>query len=331
MLAGCGPVLAQTEQTVTRPQTGPDHADPSSTEPWLDRAQNGLYRSVWRSAMHVDRLFGSDESEEPYTHAYGSIAPALLWDEFDGFDPQVRFRVSVPLPQINERFNAFIGRVNPEEFVTESAPQSGAFPRQYGPPDDDDTLFGIIYRDPEKQGSHFDASAGLRVRSPLDPYIKGSYVFERGSYDRLLFGFRQTLFWRNSENLGLTTRFDVAHIVNDAWLVRWTTSGTISQESHGLRGYGAVNVLRGFPSRRAIAFEVGFDGSTDALVPMHEYGMKAAYRQSIVRDWLVIELRTSLTWPKDLPEQPRKPSWGVGLGFEMFFGDQDFLARPATF
>jgi hypothetical protein len=44
-----------------------------------------------------------------------------------------------------------------------------------------------------------------------------------------------------------------------------------------------------------------------------------------------MEIRTSLTWPKEELDQPRAPSWGVGLGFEMFFGTDEFLARPVTF
>jgi hypothetical protein len=66
-------------------------------------------------------------------------------------------------------------------------------------------------------------------------------------------------------------------------------------------------------------------------VPVQEYGFKAAYRQAVMRDWLVMEVRTSLTWPKEYPDQPRAPSWGVGVGFEMFFGTDEFLARPITF
>ncbi len=57
---------------------------------------------------------GSAQEEPPaaYQGASGSITPAVLWDEFDGFQPKLRFRVDVPLPQLNERFNAFIGRVD---------------------------------------------------------------------------------------------------------------------------------------------------------------------------------------------------------------------------
>jgi hypothetical protein len=299
---------------------------------WLDRTQEGVHEMVWKSAMHVDRWFGSQEPPSAYQGASGSLSPALLWDEFKGFQPKVRFRVDVPLPQLNERFNAFVGRVDRDEYVSERNLRSGAFQRQYGEIGEEQTLAGISYRTPPKQGGRFDAGAGIRVRLPLDPYVKGSYVFERGDSMSGLLSLRQTVFWQNSEHGGFTSRVDLEKLfAEDLWLVRWTTSGSISERSNGVYGYSAITALRGLPNRRALAFEVGMDGATDDRVAMHDYGVKAAYRQSVARDWLVMEVRTSLGWPKDEPEQPRKPSWGLGIGFEMFFGTDEFLARPVTF
>jgi hypothetical protein len=299
-------------------------------DPWLDRAQRGLHQAVWRSAMRIDRVFGAEADESAYREASGSLAPALLWDEFDGFQPKVRFRVNLPLPRLNERFNAFIGRVNRDEYVTERELESGAFPSQYGPTEDDQTLFGIRYRQP-RQGGRFEADAGMRIRSPLDPYVKASYRFERGASERTLLSLRETAFWQNSEEFGLTSRVDIERIFDDRWLLRFTGSGTFSQETEGVRGYTALTVLRGFPDRRAIAAEIFSGGEFDAAVPVDNYGAKVAYRRSISRDWLILEMRSSLTWPKEHPEQPRAPSWGVGVGVEMFFGTDQFLARPVTF
>ena len=78
-------------------------------------------------------------------------------------------------------------------------------------------------------------------------------------------------------------------------------------------------------------FRLGVESDTAKEVPLEEFGLKAAYRKSVLRDWLVLELRTSLTWPKDREEQPRKPSWGFGLGCEMYFGNEEFSSRPVTF
>ncbi len=141
--------------------------------PWIDRAHAGVFNAVWRSAMRMDQWFGSTESEAAYMETSGSIAPALLYDEFDGLQPRFRFQVDMPLPRINERLHAFIGRVNRDEYVTERRPGSGAFARQYGPVEDDETLLGIRYREP-RQGGRWEADAGLRLTSPLDPFVKGS-------------------------------------------------------------------------------------------------------------------------------------------------------------
>jgi len=299
-------------------------------DPWIDRAHDGVFNSVWRSAMRMDQWFGSTADEAAYMKTSGSIAPALLYDEFDGFQPRLRFQVDVPLPQLNERFHAFIGRVNPDEYVTERRPGSGAFARQYGPVEDDETLFGIRYREP-RQGGRFEADLGLRFRFPMDPFIKGSWRFDKGTTETTLFSFRETAFWQNSEKLGFTSRFDVERVLQDTWLLRGTLSGTISQRTEGVRGYAAFNAIRGLPDRRAICAELFSEGEMDADVPLGNYGVKLAYRRSVSRDWLVLETRVSLTFPKDDPSQVREASWGVGVGLEMFFGTNEFLARPVTF
>ena len=44
-----------------------------------------------------------------------------------------------------------------------------------------------------------------------------------------------------------------------------------------------------------------------------------------------MEVRTSLDWPRDFIYQRRSASFGIGLGFEMMIGTDEFLARPITF
>ena len=299
-------------------------------DPWIDRAHNGVFNAVWRSAMRVDQWFGSTENEVAYMKTTGSLAPALLWDEFDGFTPRLRFQVDVPLPRLNERFHAFIGRVNRDEYVTERRPGSGAFARQYGPLEDDETLLGIRYRSPQ-QGGYFDADAGLRLASPLDPFVKGSYNFNRGESETTLVSFREIAFWQNSEKFGFTSRVDAERVFRDVYLLRGTLSGTISQRSEGVRGYTSLMLLRGFPERRAAAVELFSEHELDDEVPLRNFGVKLAWRQNVARDWLVLETRLSLTYPREFAFQHREPSWGIGIGLEMFFGTDEFLARPITF
>jgi hypothetical protein len=305
---------------------------PAPDPRWIDRLHQGVYDTVWRSSMRIDHLFGAQYGSEVYQRGVsGSIAPMLLWDEFNHFKPRLRFSANVPLPQLNERFNVFIGRVNREELVTERGERSSSFRRQVDTTRDEQTIFGISYRAPPHQGWRFDGGAGVRLGFPMDPYVKGSYVYRHGAVEDLLFSFRQTGFWQQSERFGTTSRIDLERLFTGPWLLRWTNSGTVSQESEGVRGYSSVMGLRGFPGRRAFAVAVGFNGESNAEVPLQDYGFKVAWRQSVVRNWLVLELRTSLDWPREREEQRRESSWGIGIGFEMFFGTDEFFARPVTF
>jgi hypothetical protein len=317
------------------PETEEVGPQPPTSRPdrwhWLDWTRQGVYDALWHSAMRVDRWFGSPEDETEYQKVYGSIAPALLWDRHYGISEPFRFNVNLPLPQIDQRFHAFVGRFDPNELITESSEPSGAFRRQYGPATQDQTLFGLGFHQPPKQGGYFDAGAGVRIALPMDPYLKGSYVYDRGASDRGLFSVRETAFWQHSQGFGVTSRMDTERIYDLRWLTRLTGSVTLSEKSAGVLWWAAADLMRGFASRRAFAFEIESDGQTDAPVPLHTYGAKFAYRRSVLRKWLIMEWRTSISWPKDLPQQERKVSPGLGVGFEMLFGTDEFLARPVTF
>ncbi len=322
--------LASPGTTAPGPATGP--AADAEKYRWLDRTHQEVYDAVWHSSMKVDRWFGSELGEQTYQNgAYGSLAPAILYDQYNHIRTQLRFNANFPLPQIDDRFHAFVGRVNPQEFITERDEPSGAFQRQYGPATEDQTIFGLSFHEPHTQGGYFDAGAGVRIALPMDPYVKGSYVFEHGASEHGLLSLRETLYWEHSDGVGVTSRIDLERIFDLRWLVRWTASATVSQESRGTRGYSSLLAMRGFPNRHALALEIGFDGESKAPVELHDYGLKAAYRQCILRRWLVMEVRASVDWPKDFVYQHRNRSLGIGLGFEMLFGTDEFLARPVTF
>jgi hypothetical protein len=333
---------ARSGDPTAKPTPAPDQLAPPHDEAgkasgqdvpyhWLDTTRRSLYNTLWKSAAHVDRWFGSSQDDTVYQKVYGSIAPAMLYSQYDGLRTQVRFNMNFPFPEANDRLHAFVGRFDPNEFITERDEPSGAIPRTYGPPTEDQTLLGIGYRQPDRQGSRFDAGAGIRLGFPMDPYIKGSYIYERGRSETGLFSVRETLFWQNSDGAGETTRLDLERIFYGTWLARYTISATRSQMSQGLRGYTSALLLHGLPGRRAVAFEVGSDGQSEAPVQLHDYGFKAAYRQGILRRWLIMEIRTSVDWPRDYIYQRRTASFGVGIGFEMLLGTEDFLARPITF
>ena len=92
-------------------------------------------------------------STRPCTAAWPS---AQSWDERDQWDPSLRFRARVTLPQLSERFDAFVGRVDPEEYVTELRDDFDTLPRQFARQQDDAVLLGLGYGQPGRGGGHFE-------------------------------------------------------------------------------------------------------------------------------------------------------------------------------
>src|SRR5512141_124599 len=164
---------------------------------WIDRMQSGLYRRMCLTAAGFDGFFGNARFDDDYEATYGSLSVGTLWDQRDKLDPSVRFRVNMKLPQLNERFNAFVGRLNPDEYVTELRDDFDALPRQFGQTTDDAVLLGLGYRQPGPGGGHFDASAGTDLSWPPKPYAKGTYRFMQPFFERHLLRLNQTVFWRD--------------------------------------------------------------------------------------------------------------------------------------
>ena len=86
----------------------------------IDTMRAGLQRGVCSTARFVDRIFGRENQFSEYEdHSNGRAGVTLGWDEQDGFEVDTRFRASVNLPQINERFNATIGRATSDEYLAD--------------------------------------------------------------------------------------------------------------------------------------------------------------------------------------------------------------------
>jgi hypothetical protein len=93
--------------------------------------------------------------------------------------------------------------------------------------------------------------------------------------------------------------------------------------SEGLRWSSAVTLYHVISTARqsAFAYQVFLNGSTDSGEPLSDYGAGVAYRQSVWRPWLVIELRTGVDWPRYAPTEERRANYNVGLAFEMSYGN----------
>jgi len=289
---------------------------------WLDRMQASFYRTACLTSAKFDGFFGSARFNDEYQATNGSISLGALWDQRDGLDPALRFRLRMQLPQLGERFNVFVGRVDREEHVTEQRDDFDSLPRQFGVEEDDAVLLGVGYSQPSHGAGHVDFDAGTELSLPMDPYVKGRYRVTLPLFEHNMLRLRETVFWQKSERSGITSRFDLERVLSERFLARWTTSGTWTQNTEGVRWLSSVTLFQNLGGSRALAYQVGASGESSQEVPLEDYGFRLIYRRSIFRDWLFLELRSTINWPRETLEETRERNLGVGAAVEMQFGER---------
>jgi hypothetical protein len=69
-----------------------------------------------------------------------------------------------------------------------------------------------------------------------------------------------------------------------------------------------------------LAYEFGANGSTDREVPLTDYGGSVVLRQRLPRDFLLLELRVGVDWPRDWLYEERHYNINAGVALELRFG-----------
>jgi hypothetical protein len=288
----------------------------------IDSVRAGLQRGVCSTARYVDRLFGRENQFSEYEDdSNGRASVTLGWDEQNDFEVDTRFRASVNLPQINERFNATIGRASRDEYV---ADEDGIFNPAASDFTDDEAaewFAGVGYRAHRSRDSRFDLGAGIKLESPLNPYANARYRHYIYGSPGVLMTLRTTAFVENDEGFGVTQAFDVDKVLSEQYLLRLSNSVRFSEQTRGLRWRIRPALYQAIDYRRAIRYEAFVRGETDGEQP-DLYGAAVTHRRSAWRDWLFLEMGAQLFWADGPePDDRCKGCVGVAVGFEILFGD----------
>jgi hypothetical protein len=318
-----------TPEALQQQTTSPEKSNISCKEQplqdtWLDVLQEALGHAACSSAGWVDGLFNTQHQSFDYRSSYGELFTGTTWSQQQEFEKVLRMSAHLNLPFARNRLHAFVGRVDHNEFVTESTNELHALPVAFDRQLQNSVLLGLGYEEPMRKYGAFDADIGMRFDWPADPYAKGSYSigFPMGSRD--LLRLRETVFWQESEHFGTTTRADWDRVVSDNNLLRWTVSTTRSQLRDGWRWYSTLTWYQLFNLKQAMAYEIA--ANRDNLYinnTVDNYGFTAIYRHNILRKWLWLETRAGVDWPYLPFANERHSNLNAMLAFQMRYGGRN--------
>jgi len=292
-------------------------------EDWVDSLRRSSHGGLCKTAMWIDGLFGNDK-EFNDKNFRGKISIGFKEDEVNGFDPRLRIRLRTKLPNVSSRLNAFVGRVEEEDFVsnTEIDKDSiNAVGLRSSRRDNDQWLVGLGYRDPSSSKSGFDYSVGAKLSSGINPYAKVSYhnlfPVNKASFWRA----KQTFFWRRDEKFGISSKLDYTKILNEKDILQWGADLKYTQETEQIEWITSGTWHHSFTNEVGVSSRIYARGEErdDELIP--EYGVTFTYVQPFLRPWFFIETGIDFRWERFPNNRTFENATRFSLQFGMLLGD----------
>lgn len=309
----------------TKKADSPCRKPGSFKDAWLDKVRRGVFYSVCGSAAWFDNFFGDEHTYDP-NQIYGRLSAGLLYDATGEIDERSKFDANVPLPNLSKRMTAFLGRDNPEQFISDSNEDLSAPEAFRETSDERSWLAGFGYNPPGRRGGRMSYRLGVKVS--MNPYVfaQARYRFNHYTSHNTALRFHETLFYRtNDDQFGSTTYVGYDWIPRRTNLARVSAQGTISDDTEGVKWKSYATFFQDLALKsgkpRGIAYQLLANGETDHEVPLREYGFLTVYREQMFRQWFFGEITLGYSWVRETLDEKREGGVTVGFVFEILFGD----------
>ena len=291
-------------------------------EPLLDRTQRTVEDVVTGTAQTVDNIFGSADVEEDATVTRGRLSVGGQWDQRDGVRERIRLKARFGLPAVNKRTSLLLGRGDVDDFVDGSSDDNiDTLPDRFNDFQDEDWLLGIGYSRDANLRRGWSFGAGVRLKTPLEPFVRATYRWHKAFGDNWLWRIEPRIFVQNQRGAGISVQNVLDHVFNDTWLFRSYSIAVAEEDVEGVSWTTKLVAYQNLTEKSAMSYAAYSTGETDYEVRVRDYGFEVRYRRQISREWLFVELLTYMNWPRDFLIEERERNLGVGIEFEMQFGD----------
>jgi hypothetical protein len=313
----------------TQDDLGKDNVDDSQCErkrsspEWIDGMRASTHSRLCKTASWIDGLFGKKERFNG-NDFIGKVSLGFRHDEIDGFDPRLRIKVKTDLPNVSKRFNAFVGRVEEDSYISNTEVNNDRLNnvglRSTGD-DENEWLVGLGYRSPDANSNGLDFSLGAKLSGGISPYAKVAhrYLFEtaQDKYWRTT----QTVFWRKQDGFGVSSKAEFTNILNDVDILVSHASIKYTEEEEQWEWFADTSWHHSLSDKKGISTTAYLRGEAENPVSLPEYGLTFTYIRPFLRDWLSVETGVDLRWEKEYPMGAYKSAIRFGIQFEMQLGN----------
>jgi hypothetical protein len=339
LLAGTGIAVAG-EGSAVEPapimQPAPESTYLDALGETVDETHASIQQSILQQAVRLDDFFGTEKTENLRRTSYelrlrNSLRVEKGWDARYGMGVRAKFTLS----KISERLRfVIVGDDQPGQ-PTQTLPQDPGYPGlDRTTPTAHFANTELRYEFIQKPAMNMFLGVGARLALPFEAFVRGRFQFTHHLSDVSLLHVGETIFVKNTDFLGETTEISLDRLLGKDTLLRWSSTGTASEEIRGVEWGSELSLTRELSRRNAVTLTGGAYGNTRSAGFAQNYRILARYRQNFLRNWLYYELEPEVSWPRH--NDDRYPA-NVAVTFRLevvFQGSADRMEQssgvPAT-
>lgn len=284
---------------------------PPVTESWLDNWHSNFSESMDYTAQRLDEFFAlADSDEHENARAEGRVRFGWEPRTRDLAAQDFRFRVRVKLPALKDRVDLMLS--DDESYDRQDSIRAA---RDAVNENRDSTTLSLRYQD--EQDSPISHRIGAGRRGQI--FAKSQYESDYHFTDFLKMDYDAELYYYTRDQLGAELGLDFTYLLADEKYLRFNNRYYYRDRFEDWFWRHEVQYLRPLTQESAILYTFVTKGLTKPNHHLNEVYTSARWRTNYLRSWLYFELEPFVIW---LRKEDFKPSYGVAMRFEFYYGQQ---------
>jgi hypothetical protein len=261
---------------------------------FLDPHQETVSSGFEAMVRSVDEFFANEKTAYTSSGSYLRVTVDFTFNEGGDFTSRGDLKIRARFPLTQRKLKLTI-ESDPDE-------QRSELEREQDTPvdRDDKAIFaGLATRWGDADKWHIDPSIGVKIRSPLDYYVRvragRSYEISKSSIIDLF----QSIYWFDSTGYGADTNIDYHYMITENVIFRSSSAARYTEENEYWDLSQNFYITHKLSDKRAISYQAGVFGISEPTVFATDYLLLVRYRQNIHKDWLFFEVTPQILYQEE--------------------------------
>ena len=270
------------------------------------------------SSRNLDSYFGTDEFLDVENRSYLRISQEMEWMDSEDLEASIGTRFKVDMPTTRERLK-LVFESNPEETQSDEDVGNRRTVNRNLEDAKATTVIGLEKSsdtDPKKAW-RTRLNGGLKVRTPLDPYLRVSSrrTWEQEDGPWYLEGYNRVS-WFNSEGYSSRTRWDLSRTLSETSVLRFTSQLQWQEKEDTMEFDQRVDLTTVLDARTVLRWAAIAEIESSSKPHIEDYYFQVNLRRDLHDEVLFLDLVPELHFAEEDDYDPR---WAIILRLEIFF------------